>query len=382
MKNNLKKSLCIILALATLTSVLFAGSVFAYAGGDATSGWCGDKAKYSYDSATETLKIEGKGTLYSYAFGDYDNKNNVKNIIIGEGITGINSECFPNFDGITEIKLPNSLRYIDDVAFIDCDNLKAVTIPDSVNYIGFNVFSRTAITVDDSNWQDHMLYVDNCLIQLDSEYLKYEQSCEIKVKDGTRLIAGNAFCNSNKITAVTLPDSLKHIGNSVFYNTSIKTITIPAGVESIDYSAFNYTQKLKTVNYLGTKAEAEKIAITGDCGAVKNKHFKNLFDKKVKIKYIKPTAPKSLSVKSAKKALSIKWKKQTGVTGYQLQYARNNKFTKNKKNVNIKNAKTVSKTVKKLKSKKAYYVRIRSYKTFNGKKYYSDWSKAKKIKTK
>ncbi len=70
------------------------------------------------------------------------------------------------------------------------------------------------------------------------------------------------------------------------------------------------------------------------------------------------------------------------VTGYQLQLATNKAFTKNKKTVNVKGAKKASSTVKKLKSKKKYYVRIRTYKTVGGKKVYSKWSKVKTAKTK
>ena len=53
-----------------------------------------------------------------------------------------------------------------------------------------------------------------------------------------------------------------------------------------------------------------------------------------------------------------------------------------RKTVNIKKNKTTSNTVKKLKAKKKYYVRIRTYKTVSGKKIYSDWSKSKNVTTK
>ena len=52
-----------------------------------------------------------------------------------------------------------------------------------------------------------------------------------------------------------------------------------------------------------------------------------------------------------------------------------------RKTKTVKDAKKVTTTIKKLKSKKYYYVRIRSYKELNGKKYYSEWSKIKKAKT-
>ena len=83
------------------------------------------------------------------------------------------------------------------------------------------------------------------------------------------------------------------------------------------------------------------------------------------------------SVKAQNKAFTVKWKKKSSITGYQIQYSTNSKFKKGNKSIKIKNAKTVSKKITKLKAAKKYYVRIRTYK---GKKY-SKWSKVKSIKT-
>ena len=96
----------------------------------------------------------------------------------------------------------------------------------------------------------------------------------------------------------------------------------------------------------------------------------------------KPKSAKIKKVKVAKKAVSVQWKKVSGVKGYQIQVATDKKFKKNKKTVTVKKQKTTKVTVKKLKAKKKYYVRIRTYKTVKGKKIYSSWSKVKTVKTK
>ena len=83
-----------------------------------------------------------------------------------------------------------------------------------------------------------------------------------------------------------------------------------------------------------------------------------------------------ISVKAQNKAFTVKWKKKSNITGYQIQYSTNSKFKKGNKSIKIKNAKTGSKKITKLKSNKKYYVRIRTYK---GKKY-SKWSKVKSAK--
>lgn len=79
--------------------------------------------------------------------------------------------------------------------------------------------------------------------------------------------------------------------------------------------------------------------------------------------------------------MKVFWKKIKGVSGYQIQYSISRKFKKAKK-ITIKKAKITSKSIKKLKAKKKYYVRIRTYIVVNGKEKYSNWSKTKSKKTK
>ena len=98
--------------------------------------------------------------------------------------------------------------------------------------------------------------------------------------------------------------------------------------------------------------------------------------------------PKGTSVSKVispkKKKIKITWKKQTTqTTGYQIQYSTNKNFKKGNKTVTVSKNKTTAKTISKLTSKKKYYVRIRTYKTVKGAKYYSGWKKySKAIKVK
>lgn len=102
-------------------------------------------------------------------------------------------------------------------------------------------------------------------------------------------------------------------------------------------------------------------------------------------KNTKTVKPKKTSIKKlskGKKKFTVTWAKVSGVKGYQIQYSSDKKFKKNNKMVTVTKQKTTKATVKKLKSKKKYYVRVRTYKTINGKKIYSSWSKVKSVKTK
>ena len=102
---------------------------------------------------------------------------------------------------------------------------------------------------------------------------------------------------------------------------------------------------------------------------------------------INPKGTSVSKVTAAKKGFKVTWKKQkTQTTGYQVQYSTDKNFKKNNKTVTISKNSTTSKSVGKLKAKKKYYVRVRTYKTvkFGGKsvKLYSGWSKAKSMTTK
>ena len=96
----------------------------------------------------------------------------------------------------------------------------------------------------------------------------------------------------------------------------------------------------------------------------------------------KPQKVKGVKVKkSGRKKLKISWKWFLDQDGFEMQYALNKSFTKGKKTKRYK-AYNDRATLKKLKSKKTYYVRIRAYKKNKGKKIYGSWSAVKKCKVK
>ncbi len=103
------------------------------------------------------------------------------------------------------------------------------------------------------------------------------------------------------------------------------------------------------------------------------------------VKLTKTSIKKKATIKkltAKKRTLKVTWKKVSGAKGYEIKLATNRKFTKNKRTVNIKSGLATNKTIKKLKSGKKYFVKIRAYTIVKGKKQYSKWSKIKSTKTK
>ena len=95
----------------------------------------------------------------------------------------------------------------------------------------------------------------------------------------------------------------------------------------------------------------------------------------------RPTSLAKLTPKA--KGMAVSWKKQPKqISGYEVAYSTSSKFAKKAtKSVTVNKGKT-AKTIARLKGKKRYYVRIRTYMSVKGKKYYSSWSKAKSVMTK
>ena len=174
-------------------------------------------------------------------------------------------------------------------------------------------------------------------------------------------------------TVIPKASSIKLKATSLTYNGKVRTPKVIVKdrtgktlVKNTDYTV-SYAKGRK---YVGKYAV--KITFKGKYSGTKTLYFT-----------IKPKATSISSLKAGSKKFTVKWKKQaTQTTGYQVQVATNKKFKKNKKTVTIKKQKTTKTTVKKLKAKKKYYVRVRTYKIVNGKKVYSSWSKVKSVKTK
>lgn len=79
----------------------------------------------------------------------------------------------------------------------------------------------------------------------------------------------------------------------------------------------------------------------------------------------------------------MSWKKiSSQANGYQIQYAENSKFTKNKKTASVKSYKTTIRILSKLKAGTKYYVKVRTCKRVGKTTYYSGWSKYKTVKVK
>lgn len=231
-------------------------------------------------------------------------------------------------------------------------------------------------------------------------FYMHDELINVTIPDGVIKIDGGAFQLCKNLSKITIPSSMNIIGEAAFGDCeSLKSITIPDSVTTIGSRAFGYYfdddrqphrySDFKIYGYTGS--EAQRYALDNGFSFISLGKSKN----PVKITTTtSKTVTSAIATKKAtikkltpkKMALKVTWKKVSGAKGYEIKLATNKKFTKNKKTVKVKKGSATSKTIKKLKSKKKYFVKIRAYKkvkidgytvTANG-----PWSKVKSKKVK
>ena len=200
-----------------------------------------------------------------------------------------------------------------------------------------------------------------------------------------------SYSNNTKVGTATVKITGKgNYTGSVSKTYSIKNDFKKATVSGISTKAFtgkNITQSI-TVKYNG------KTLKNGTDYTVSYSNNKNIGTATVKITgkgsytgtitktfKINPAKQEIQKLTAKSKAFFVDWAQKGSATGYEIQYATNSKFTSAKK-VTITNNKTDKTTVSKLSGKKKYYVRVRSYTTVKGTKYYGAWSSVKNVTTK
>ena len=350
----------------------------------------------------------GNDAFYScyFTFGSFVNNSKCQ-YNRGETIVDTDSDGFcikdnvlvkmrPNY-AIDEVSIPNGVIKIGDYAFEYCTSLTNITIPDSVTSIGDYAFefcaSLTSVTIGNSVTDIGYAAFSGC-DNLKNIYYKgsQEEWNKINIRDNNNNLTNATIyynfiaCTQNNHNyfgdwtvvkeATCTTSGLKQ--RTCSYDGYTETIVIPATGHNFGNNSANcLVCGTANPNYVAP-TPAPSPAPTPAPTPTPTPTQPTQTSKPV----AKPKSAKIKKVKAAKKAIAVEWKKVSGVKGYQIQVATDKKFKKNKKTVTVKKQKTTKVTVKKLKAKKKYYVRIRTYKTVNGKKVYSSWSKVKTVKTK
>ncbi|WP_418828469.1 RICIN domain-containing protein [Ruminococcus sp.] len=240
--------------------------------------------------------------------------------------------------------------------------------------------SKASVTLSTSTYAyDGKAKTPSVTVKVGGKTLKNDTDYTVSYSNNTKV--GTA-----KVTITGKGNYTGSVSKTYIIKNNFKKATV-SGISTKAFTGKNITQSITvkyngktlkkgtdyTVSYSNNKSigtATVKIAGKGSYTGTITKTFK-----------INPAKQEIQKLKAKSKAFFVDWAQKGSATGYEIQYATNSKFTSAKK-VTITNNKTDKATVSKLSGKKKYYVRVRSYTTVKGTKYYGAWSASKSVTTK
>lgn len=302
----------------------------------------------------DTVKV-----VSAYAFADCDL---LKKVTTSSALHTIEDWGFAECDNLSSVSVKDNLKKIGDGAFFNCKKLSSIVLPSTVTNIGWNAFywCKALKTVKIYNktatiGSDAFGECDNVSVYC----YKNSSAWNYAKNNNIRYISFSAKSLSSGVT-VSGVSNRTYTGSKITFSLTVKKggKTLKKGT---DY----------TVSYKNNKNPGVASIIIKGMG-----NYKGTYTKTFKIKPKKPTLNSVTS--SVSKKATVKYSTYKLVTGYQVQYSTKKDFSAYKY-VFVNNRSTSSATLKNLSSKKYYYVRVRCFKTVDGKRIYGGFSNVKKV---
>lgn len=320
------------------------------------------------------------GTLEITGYQGNDTELVIPAEINGKRVTSIGSYAFDGCSSLTGIELPAGITSIGVNAFSGCRSLTEIKLPESLTIIGDYAFGELKD-------MELLVYKNNYAEKYAKQY-KYSYKYIFHAWD-TAIV--KATTKKNGSITKTCTECAKQTTETIYAVKNIK----------LSQTSYTYNGKSQKPSVTVKDRKGKALKNKTDYTVTYPKNMKNVGNYTVTIKLkgnykgtVKKTfqiIPKGTTISKItpkKKGFALKWNKQAvQTTGYEVAYSTNKDFTKKATGtITVGKSKTVSKSVSKLKAKKKYYVKIRTYKAvkINGKakKLYSAWSKIKTVITK
>ena len=198
---------------------------------------------YRYHNQIKKIVVEeGINRIERAAFYGCDN---VQEVDIADTVTSIEYDAFRNCTKLQAIILPHNLTKMDDSAFRDCKSLEKVEIPESLTSIPPRTFMGCS-SLEDITLPKNITAIG------DSVFENCSNLRQIQLPEGISAIPVSAFYNCKKLYEVYIPQSVERIETNAFGDCeSLVNVQIPKGVKYIDSVAFDGCKSLRIVEILG-----------------------------------------------------------------------------------------------------------------------------------
>ena len=225
-------------------------------------------------SKVQTIEVDKKNECLTSVDGVLFSKDKTDLITYPEGKKGASYKISDGVERIghmssnkyiSEVVIPNSVTEIFD-GFYSCENLKKISVGENINSIGGSAFANTAYFNDEKNWTDDgLLYIDNYLISA-----SYYTKKSIEIREGTKLIADDAFNDNENLVDVLFPHSLRYIGAYAFSGcNNLTNVEFRDGLKCIDDGTFGGCYNLTEISLPDSLEQVGNVAFAY-CDNLKN----------------------------------------------------------------------------------------------------------------
>lgn len=281
------KILCVVLVLifnlAPLTLTTFAVEY---------EGTCGENLTWFFDDETGMLTISGNGPMIDFYDGNkpwQHLRDDVVNIVVSSGVTSISRNAFSDFYELINVTIAGTVEVIEDYAFYYCENMQNVTFSEGLKHIGNSAFEGimelSVVSIPDSvlTIGDYAFYDCECLrelkisknVQSIGEYAfafsSYLQTIFIDESNEFYCTVDNVLFNEDKTTLIqypinnrktsyVIPETVTTISDYAFFKSNYLTdVTVPGSVKYIGESVFDSNEYPLIIHYTGTPGLWEEL---------------------------------------------------------------------------------------------------------------------------